>query len=88
MDGQTDGMAVAYTRYSIYYAVVHKNQSGFIGARDSEWQWHQLCRMQVCTSPQTDNDASTPLISFLQPGCPSACPVNSVKALKAVHHNM
>jgi len=29
-------------------------------ARDSEWQWHQLGHMQVCTSLQTDNHASTP----------------------------
>jgi len=34
-------------------------------ARDSEWQWHQLGRMQVCTSLQTDNHASTPPLSFL-----------------------
>jgi len=33
--------------------------------------------MQVCTSVQTDNHASTPL-SFLQAGCPSCCPTNSV----------
>ena len=50
-------------------------------ARDSEWQWHQLGRMQVCTS-QTDNHASTPPLSFLQAGCPSCRPTNSVKALK------
>ena len=25
-----------------------------------EWQWHQLGRMQACTSLQTDNHASTP----------------------------
>jgi len=29
-------------------------------ARDSEWQWHKLGYMQICTSPQTDNDASIP----------------------------
>jgi len=28
-------------------------------ARESEWQWHQLGHMQVCTSLQTDNHAST-----------------------------
>ena len=39
--------------------------------------------MQVCTSLQTDNHASTPLLSFLQAGCPSCRPTNSVKALKA-----
>ena len=53
------------------------------GARDSEWQWHQLGHMQVCTSLQTDNHASTPPLSFLQAGCPFCRPTNSVKALKA-----
>ena len=38
--------------------------------------------MQVCTSLQTDNHASTRPLSFLQAGCPSCCPTNSVKALK------
>ena len=38
----------------------------FTEARDSEWQWHQLGYMQVCTSLQTDNHTSTPLLSFLQ----------------------
>jgi len=32
--------------------------------RDSEWQWHQLGHMQICTLPQTDNHASTPPLSF------------------------
>jgi len=32
-------------------------------SRDSEWQWHQLGHMQVCTSLQTDNHASTPPLS-------------------------
>jgi len=52
-------------------------------ARDSEWQWHQLGHMQVCTSLQIDNHASTSPLSFLQAGCPSCHPTNSVKALKA-----
>ena len=34
----------------------------FTGARDSEWQWHQLGHMQVRTSLQTDNHASTSLL--------------------------
>jgi len=50
---------------------------------DSEWQWHQQGYMQVCTSLQTDDHASTPPLSFLQAGCPSRRPTNSVKALKA-----
>ena len=60
-----------------------KTNLNFTGARDSEWQWHQLGHMQVCTSLQTDNHASTSLLSFLQAGCPSCRPTNSVKALKA-----
>jgi len=40
--------------------------------------------MQVCTSLQTDNHASTPPLCFLQAGCPSCRPTNSVKALKAL----
>jgi len=51
-------------------------------ARDSEWQRHQLGHMQVCTSLQTDNRTSIPPLSFLQAGCPSCRPTNSVKALK------
>ena len=61
-----------------------KTNLDFTEARDSEWQWHQLGRMQVCTSNQTDNHASTQLLSFLQAGCPSCRPTNSVKALKAI----
>jgi len=59
----------------------------FTEARDSEWQWHQLGHMQICTSLQTDNHASTSLLSFLQAGCPSCHPTNSVKALKAKTKN-
>jgi len=36
----------------------------FTEARDSEWQWHQLGRMQVCTSLQRDNNASTRPLRF------------------------
>ena len=53
----------------------------FTEARDSEWQWHQLGHMQVGTSLQTDNHASTS--KFLQAGCPSCRPTNTVKSLKA-----
>ena len=59
-----------------------KTNLDFTEARDSEWQWHQLEHMQVCTSLQTDNHANTPPLSFLQAGCPSCHPTNSVKALK------
>jgi len=57
----------------------HKGKTNldFTEARDSEWQWHQLGRMQVCTSHQH------PTTLFLQTGCSSCRPTNSVKALKA-----
>jgi len=41
-----------------------KTNLDFTEARDSEWQWHQLGRMQVCTSLRTDNRASTQPLSF------------------------
>ena len=41
--------------------------------------------MHICTLLQTDNHASTPPLSFLQAGCPSCRPTNSVKALKATY---
>jgi len=62
-----------------------KTNLDFTEARDSEWQWHQLGHMQICTSLQTNNHTSTPPLSFLQAGCPSCHPTNSVKALKEQH---
>jgi len=69
--------------------VVNRYQKGktkldFTEARDGEWQCHQLGRVQVCTSLQTDSHASTPPLISLQAGCPSCRPTNSVKALKAM----
>ena len=48
-------------------------------AGDSEWhQWHQMGRMQVCTSLQTDNHASTSLLGFYRPhALPAALPTAS-----------
>jgi len=42
--------------------------------------------MHVCTSLQTDNHASTPPLCFLQAGCPSCRPTNSVKALLTAYN--
>jgi len=59
-----------------------KTNLDFTEARDSEWQWHPLGHMQVCTSSQI----TTPVLHhsvFLQAGCPSCRPTNSDKALKA-----
>jgi len=44
-----------------------KTNPDFVEARDSQWQWHQLGNMQVCTSLQTDNHVSTPPLSFYRP---------------------
>jgi len=41
-----------------------KTKLDFTEARDSEWQWHQLDRMHVCTSLQSDNHASIPPLKF------------------------
>jgi len=57
-----------------------KTNLDFTGARDSEWQWDQLGHMQICTSLQHL------ITQFLQAGCPSCRPTNSVKALKAQAH--
>ena len=52
-----------------------KTSLDFTEARDSEWQWHQLGHMQVCTSLQTDNHASTPPVKFFT-GCMPFLPPN------------
>jgi len=55
-----------------------KTKLDFTEARDSEWQRHQLGHMQVCTSLQTDNHASTPPLSFYRPDAlPAAQPTAS-----------
>jgi len=46
----------------------------FTEAEDSEWQWHKLGHMQVCTSLQTDNHASTPPFSFFTGRVPFLLP--------------
>jgi len=59
-----------------------KTDVDFTEARDSEWRWHQLGHMLVCISLQADNHVSTPPLSFLQAGCPSCRPTNSVSNCK------
>ena len=54
-----------------------KTNLDFTGARDSEWQWHQLGHMQVCTSLQTDNHASIPLSFYRPDALPAAQPTVS-----------
>ena len=80
-----NGPLSGITRVSQYHR--GKTNVDFTEARYSEWKWHQLGHMQVCTSLQTDNHTSTPPLSFLQAGCPSCRPTNSVRALKAVQQS-
>ena len=54
------------TRVSRYQKC--KTNLHFTEARDSEWHWHQLGRMQVCTSLQRDNHTGTSPLSFYRPG--------------------
>jgi len=55
-----------------------KTNLDFTEARHSEWQWNLLGHMQVCTSFQTDNHASTPPLSFYRPeSLPTAQPTSS-----------
>ena len=51
----------------------------FTEARDSEWHWHQLGHMQVCTSLQTDNHSSTPPLSFYRPAVLPATQRNRIE---------
>ena len=60
-----------------------KTNLDFTEARYSEWQWHQL---GTCKSAPRSRQITMPTPHhsvFLQAGCPSCRPTNSVKALKA-----
>ena len=61
----------------------------FTEARDSEWQWHQL---GICKSAPRSRQTTTPAVQhpttlFLQAGCPSCHPINSVKARRGITIN-
>jgi len=59
-----------------------KTNLDFTEARDSEWQWNQLGRMQVCTTLQTDNQNNTHHSVFYRPDAlPAAQPTASSKAI-------
>jgi len=64
------GTKLRHCHYPLWTTHVSRYQKGktnldFTEATDSEWQWHQLGRMQVCTSLQTDNHTGT--LPFLPP---------------------
>jgi len=77
---------LCYCSFLGLYMVVKKGKTNldFTEARDSEWQWHQLGSMQVCTSLQTETTPAPNHSVFLQARCSFCHPTNSVKALKAL----
>jgi len=69
----------------------NKTNLDFTEARDREWQWHQLGHMQVCTSLQTDNHASTPPLGFFTGRMPflppnQQCQSTEGKSAKKIIH--
>jgi len=54
-----------------------KTKSGFTGARYSEWQWHLLGYMQVCTSSQTATPTSHHSVFYRPDALPAAEPTAS-----------
>ena len=72
------------TRVSQYQKV--KTNLDFTEARDSEWKWHQLGHMQVCTSLQTDNHASTPPLSFFTGRMPFLPPNQQSQSTGHIQH--
>jgi len=66
-----------------------KTNLDFTEARDSEWQWHQLGHMQVCTLLQTDNHASTPPLCFFTGRMPFLPPNQQRQSTEGgiLHHN-
>jgi len=59
-----------------------KTNLDFTEARDSEWQWHQLGRIQVYALLQIDNHTGTPPLCYYRPDAlPAAHPTAST-ALK------
>ena len=69
----------------------NKTNLDFTEARDREWQWRQLGHMQVCTSLQTDNHASTPPLGFFTGRMPflppnQQCQSTEGKSAKKIIH--
>jgi len=63
-----------------------KTNLDFAEARDIEWQWHQLGHMQVYTSLQTDNHASTPPLRFITGRMPFLPPNHQRQSTEGTPH--
>jgi len=64
-----------------------KTNLDFTEARDSEWQWHQLGHMQVCTSLQTDNHATPHNSVFYRPDALPAAQPTASKHWRQITHS-
>jgi len=62
-----------------------KTNLDFTEARDNEWQWHQLGRMQVCTPLQTDNHTNTSPLSFFTGRMPFVPPNQQRQSTEGMH---
>jgi len=68
-----------------------KTNLDFTEARDSEWPWHQLGYMQVCTSLQTDNHTSTQPLSLFtgrMPFLPPNQQRQGTEGKNSLHHTL
>ena len=68
----SNGLLCGTTQVSWYQK--GKTNLNFTEPTDSEWQWHQPGYVQVCTSLQADNHASTPPLSFFTGRMPFLLP--------------
>ena len=79
-----DGPFSGTTRVSRYQK--GKTNLDFTEARDSEWQWHQLGHMQVCTLLQTDNHASNPPLKFFTGRMPFLLPNQQCQSTEGIYN--
>jgi len=65
-----------------------KTNLDFTEARDSEWQWHQLGHMQVCTTLRAKNHASILPLSFIIDRMPFLLPNQQRQSTEGKYSHM
>jgi len=63
-----------------------KTNLAFTGARDNEWQWHQLGHMQVCTLLKTSHPRQYPTTLFLTGRMPFLPPNQQRQSTEGTEH--
>jgi len=63
-----------------------KTNLDFTEARDSEWQWHQLRHMQVCTLHQTEKPHQHPTTQFFTGRMPLLLPNQQRQKTEGMSH--